>query len=115
MPLGLAAILSGVLPFLGQELGQAAAKETVKRGFDQATGKNKDRDKPVQFQMVDAQGISAETWTELSGYFGKAELIEIMFVAGAYLCFAIVLNSIDLPPDAPTEPVDAPDLPPRGS
>ena len=57
MPLGLAAILSGVLPFLGQELGQAAAKETVKRGFDQATGKNKDRDKPVQFQMVDAQGL----------------------------------------------------------
>ena len=59
----------------------------------------------------DEQGIRAETWSELGGHFGKAELLEIMFVAGAYLGFAIVLNSIDLPPDPPTEPVDAPDLP----
>jgi alkylhydroperoxidase family enzyme len=66
-------------------------------------------------EMVDDQGIRAETWTELSASFGKAELIEIMFIAGAYLCFAIVLNSIDLPADPPTEPVDAPDLPTTGT
>jgi alkylhydroperoxidase family enzyme len=66
-------------------------------------------------QMVDAQGIDAETWAELGRHLDDAALLEVLFVTGAYLCFAIVLNSIDLPADPPTEPIDAPDLPERGA
>jgi alkylhydroperoxidase family enzyme len=66
-------------------------------------------------QMIDAQGVDAETWDVLCRHFSDAELLEILFVAGAYLCFAIVLNSIDLPADPPTEPIDAPDLPGTGA
>jgi 4-carboxymuconolactone decarboxylase len=63
-------------------------------------------------QMVERRRVDDRTWGELAEHFTDAELLEVLFVAGAYLCFAVVTNSVDLEPDPPTEPVDAPALPP---
>ena len=62
-------------------------------------------------QMIDRHRVDDATWTELAEHFSDAELIEVLFVAGAYLCFAVLLNSVGLQPDPPTEPIDAPVLP----
>jgi AhpD family alkylhydroperoxidase len=62
-------------------------------------------------EIVDDFTIGDDTWAELSGYFSDRELLELLFVAGAYLCFAVVTNSAGLPQDPPTEPIDAPMLP----
>ncbi len=62
-------------------------------------------------QMVDRHAVDDDTWAELAEHFTDAELLELLFVAGAYLCFAVVTNSAGLRPDPPTEPIDAPALP----
>jgi alkylhydroperoxidase family enzyme len=62
-------------------------------------------------QMIERQCVDDTTWTQLAAHFDRAELLEILFIAGAYLCFAVVVNSARLQPDPPTEPVDAPRLP----
>ena len=62
-------------------------------------------------QMIDRFTVDDRTWAELAEHFTDAELIELLFVAGAYLCFAVVTNSAGLQPDPPTEPIDAPALP----
>jgi hypothetical protein len=36
-----------------------------------------------------------------------------LFLIGSYLCLAMVLNSVGLDADPPTEPIDAPVLPGR--
>jgi AhpD family alkylhydroperoxidase len=62
-------------------------------------------------QIVDEFTVDDRTWAHLCEHFGDAELLELLFVAGAYLCFAVVTNSAGLQPDPPTEPIDAPPLP----
>ncbi len=62
-------------------------------------------------QIVDDHAVDADTWAELAEEFSDAELLELLFVAGAYLCFAVVTNSVDLQPDPAAERVDAPTLP----
>ena len=64
-------------------------------------------------QMVDGFTVDDRTWAQLSEHFSDTELVELLFVAGAYLCFAVVTNSAGLQPDPPTEPIDAPTLPGR--
>jgi len=61
-------------------------------------------------QMVDRQRVDDATWSELAEHFDDTQLLELLFVAGAYLCFAVVVNSARMEPDPPTEPVDAPVL-----
>lgn len=62
-------------------------------------------------QMVDGFKVDDRTWAQLSEHFSDTELVELLFVVGAYLCFAVVTNSAGLQPDPPTEPIDAPTLP----
>ncbi|MDT3442854.1 MULTISPECIES: carboxymuconolactone decarboxylase family protein [unclassified Pseudofrankia] len=62
-------------------------------------------------QLLDRHDVDDATWTELGGHLPATELLELLFVVGAYLCFAVVTNGAGLAPDPPTEPVDAPTLP----
>jgi len=47
-------------------------------------------------EMIDAFGVSQETWDQLSGEFEPAQLFELLFVIGGYLCLAGVLTSLGL-------------------
>jgi alkylhydroperoxidase family enzyme len=64
-------------------------------------------------EIVEERSVRAETWKELSGQLDPAQILELTFVIGAYLCFAVVTNAARLQPDPPTEEVDAPELPAR--
>jgi len=61
-------------------------------------------------QMVDRQRVDDATWNELAEHFDDTQLLELLFIAGAYICFAVIVNSARMEPDPPTEPVDAPVL-----
>ena len=62
-------------------------------------------------QMIERHRVDDATWNELADHFDDTQLLELLFVAGSYLCFAVIVNSARLEPDPPTEPVDAPVLP----
>jgi alkylhydroperoxidase family enzyme len=62
-------------------------------------------------ELIDRFIVSDGTWEQLSAHFNEAELIELLFVVGAYLCNAVVLNSIGLEPD-PTPEIEVPPIPP---
>lgn len=62
-------------------------------------------------EMVDNHGVTDETWAELAAHFSREQLLEVIFVAGTYLCFAVVCNSAGLAPDLPAEQIGAPQLP----
>jgi alkylhydroperoxidase family enzyme len=47
-------------------------------------------------EMIDAFAISQDTWDVLAASYGPAQLLELLFVVGGYLCLAAVLNSIGL-------------------
>ena len=47
-------------------------------------------------EMIDRFEISDVTWHRLTASFETAQLFEILFVVGGYLCLAAVLNSIGL-------------------
>ena len=47
------------------------------------------------------------SWRE---HFDDTQILELLFIAGAYICFAVIVNSARMEPDPPTEPVDAPVL-----
>jgi 4-carboxymuconolactone decarboxylase len=61
-------------------------------------------------QMVDRHRVDDATWNELGDHFDDTQLLELLFVAGAYICFAVITTSARMKPDPPTEPVDAPVL-----
>ena len=61
-------------------------------------------------QMVDRQRVDNATWNELGEHFDDTQLLELLFIAGSYICFAVIVNSARMEPDPPTEPVDAPVL-----
>ena len=52
-------------------------------------------------EMIDGFGVSGETWSSLSSFFEPAQLFELLFVIGGYLCMAGVLNSIGLGGEPP--------------
>jgi 4-carboxymuconolactone decarboxylase len=64
-------------------------------------------------QIIDVARVEDATWQALTAYLEPPQLLELTFVIGGYLCFAVVANSVRLEPDPPTEPVDAPELPAR--
>jgi alkylhydroperoxidase family enzyme len=49
-------------------------------------------------EMIDQHQVSDESWAELAEHFGPAELLELLFLVGGYLCLAVVLNSAGLEP-----------------
>jgi alkylhydroperoxidase family enzyme len=61
--------------------------------------------------MLDRFAVSDSTWKQLRPHFDDKQLTELLYVVGAYLCLAVVINSVGLPPD-PTPEVEVPPLPP---
>ncbi len=55
-------------------------------------------------EMIEHFVVSPETWEGLTASFGAAEVFELLFVIGGYLCLATVLNSIGLQADLPDLP-----------
>ncbi len=47
-------------------------------------------------EIIDDHVVGDATWAALASHFGPAEIFELLFVVGAYLCLAGVLNSIGL-------------------
>jgi alkylhydroperoxidase family enzyme len=47
-------------------------------------------------EMVDGFAVSEQTWGQLAADFAPAQLFELLFVIGGYLCLAAALNSIGL-------------------
>jgi 4-carboxymuconolactone decarboxylase len=57
-------------------------------------------------EMIDDHAVSDATWAALASHFEPAEMFELLFVIGGYLCLAAVLNSIGLRAGLPTTEVD---------
>jgi hypothetical protein len=55
-------------------------------------------------EMIDDHAVGDATWASLASHFGPAEMFELLFVVGGYLCLAAVLNSIGLQGGLPTLP-----------
>jgi alkylhydroperoxidase family enzyme len=55
-------------------------------------------------EMIDRFSVSEETWQVLASWLNEAELFELLFVIGGYLCLATVLNSLGLQADMPIDP-----------
>jgi alkylhydroperoxidase family enzyme len=60
--------------------------------------------------LVERSVVTDATWKELSSHYDQTQLIEILYVAGAYLCLAYVFNSAGMQPD-PQPEVDVPPMP----
>jgi hypothetical protein len=52
-------------------------------------------------EVIDQHRVGDETWAELTEHFAPAELLELLFLVGGYLCLAAVLNSAGLEPEIP--------------
>ncbi len=63
-------------------------------------------------EMIDRSSVGDETWQSLAAAFDSAQILELLFVIGGYVCLAYVLNSIGLrgewPPDADSGDTDEP-------
>lgn len=59
-------------------------------------------------EMVREQRVSDETWPALAAEFDEGQLLELLFVLGAYACLAMVLNSAGLEPDDDLNDLDFP-------
>ena len=62
-------------------------------------------------EMIDRSVVSDKTWGELRPHFDDKQLIELLYVVGAYVCLAMVTNSVGLTPD-PIPEVEIPPIPP---
>ncbi|MQY29236.1 carboxymuconolactone decarboxylase family protein [Nocardia aurantia] len=62
-------------------------------------------------ELLDGHRLGDRTWAELSGHFDARQLLELLFVAGSYLCLALVFNSVALQPDPDIGPGDRPASP----
>lgn len=91
---------------MGAEAGLNEAQlEAVLEGPDAAVWTQKERTllRAVD-EMIDHFAVSPDTWEGLNDSFGAAEVFELLFVIGGYLCLATVLNSIGLQADLPQAP-----------
>ena len=52
-------------------------------------------------EMIDGSAVGEETWGTLAASFDGAQMLELLFVIGGYVCLAYVLNSVGLQPDLP--------------
>jgi alkylhydroperoxidase family enzyme len=59
-------------------------------------------------EMIDRFSVTEETFQSLASSFNPAELFELLFVIGGYLCLATVLNSIGLQADKPADATERP-------
>jgi len=63
-------------------------------------------------EMIDHSSVGDETWRSLVAFFDSAQILELLFVIGGYVCLAYVLNSIglrgELPPEAGSGGPDEP-------
>jgi alkylhydroperoxidase family enzyme len=50
-------------------------------------------------ELIDERRLGEANYAALAQRYSPAELLELLFVVGSYLCLALVLNSVDLPPD----------------
>ena len=57
-------------------------------------------------EMIDDHAVGDATWAALASHFEPAEMFELLFVVGGYLCLAAVLNSIGLQAGLPTPEAD---------
>jgi 4-carboxymuconolactone decarboxylase len=55
-------------------------------------------------EVIEGFAVSDATWHTLSSSFEPAQLFELLFVIGGYVCMAGVLNSIGLRGEAPAAP-----------
>jgi len=55
-------------------------------------------------EVIDGFAVGEDTWRALVASFDSAEVLELLFVIGSYVCLAYVLNSIGLQPELPTDP-----------
>jgi alkylhydroperoxidase family enzyme len=65
-------------------------------------------------EMIDDHAVGDTTWASLASSFGPAEMLELLFVVGGYLCLAAVLNSIGLQGGLPAAPQGGDDDEGRG-
>jgi 4-carboxymuconolactone decarboxylase len=54
-------------------------------------------------EMIDRCSVGDETWRSLAASFDSAQILELLFVIGGYVCLAYVLNSIGLRGELPAE------------
>jgi alkylhydroperoxidase family enzyme len=52
-------------------------------------------------QMIDDHVVGDAAWADLAAHFEPAQILELLFVVGGYLCLAGVLNSIGLQGELP--------------
>jgi 4-carboxymuconolactone decarboxylase len=55
-------------------------------------------------EFINQSVVSEPTWNELAAQFDPAELLEVLFLVGGYMCLAAVLNSVGLEPGLPDGP-----------
>jgi 4-carboxymuconolactone decarboxylase len=55
-------------------------------------------------EFIDQFAVSQSTWDELAAQFDPAEVLEVLFLVGGYVCLAAVLNSVGLEPGLPEGP-----------
>jgi 4-carboxymuconolactone decarboxylase len=55
-------------------------------------------------EIIDGFAVSDDTWAALAAHWEPAQLFELLFVIGGYVCMAGVLNSVGLRGDPPTAP-----------
>jgi 4-carboxymuconolactone decarboxylase len=55
-------------------------------------------------EVIDEHAVRDTTWAELAAHFEPAEILELLFLVGGYLCLAGVLNSIGLRGELPPDP-----------
>jgi 4-carboxymuconolactone decarboxylase len=56
-------------------------------------------------QLVATYQLDDETWSVLAQEFDEAQLLEILFVVGAYACLAMVMNTVRLDAGADSKPL----------
>jgi 4-carboxymuconolactone decarboxylase len=84
-----------------------AQLEAVREGPDSAVWTSEERSMlKAADEMIDRFSVSEETWQDLALWLNEAELFELLFVIGGYLCLATVLNSIGLQAEMPTDPAE---------
>jgi alkylhydroperoxidase family enzyme len=82
-----------------------AQLEAVREGPDSAVWTPEERSMlRAADEMIDRFSVSEETWQHLASWLSAAELFELLFVVGGYLCLATVLNSIGLQAEMPADP-----------
>jgi 4-carboxymuconolactone decarboxylase len=59
-------------------------------------------------EIIDEHAVGDATWAELAAHFEPAQIFELLFLIGGYLCLAGVLNSIGLQGALPETPGGAP-------